>query len=113
MPSRHGPLRAPRHAAPSPRRARLRLAGLSTVALALVAGTALAVAPSPAGASTPVYLGSAGDSAALSRSIGAPVSDHAYGRFDRAVPVGRMITVKGGTWHSVATATAGTALYAN
>lgn len=95
------------------RRSRLRIAGLSTVAMAVVVGATLAVGPSPASAGTPVYLGSAGDSAALSRSIGAPVSDHAYSRFDKAVPTGRMITVRAGTWRSVAAAAPGSALHAS
>ena len=104
MPSRHRPPRGPR-------RSRLRLAGLSTVAVALAVGATLSVTSPPAGAGTPIYLGSAGDSAALSRSIGATVSDHAYSRFDKAVPPGRMITVNGGSWRAVAAASPGTALY--
>jgi hypothetical protein len=114
MPDRPGPRGAHRSSTPPtprPRRSRLRLAGLSTVALAVVVGTTLAVASPQAGAATPVYLGAAGDEVALSRSIGAPLSDHAYARFDQAVPHARMITVNGGSWRAVAAAGPGTALY--
>jgi len=107
----HGAHHRPSLPAARSRRSRLRLAGLSTVALAVVVGTTMAMAPSPAGAGTPVYLGAAGDEVALSRSIGEPLSDHAYARFDQTVPQARMITVSGGGWRTVAAAGPGTALY--
>lgn len=114
MASSRGPLGAHRRPSTSPpRRSRLRLAGLSTVGLALVVGVTVAVASPQAGAATTVYLGSAGDSVGLSRSVGAPLSDHAYAHFDGGVPQGRMITVEGGSWRTVAAARSGTAIYAN
>ncbi len=113
MPARHGSPRILHRPARGPRRVRLRLAGLAAGVLALAVGATLAVGSPPAGAGTPVYLGAAGDEVALSRAVGEPLSDHAYARFDQGVPTARMITVKGGTWRSVAGATSGTATYAN
>lgn len=61
-----------------------------------------------------VYLGAAGDSQALARATGIPLSDHAYAYFSGGVPAGRMITVKdNGTWRSVAAAGPGSATYNN
>jgi len=61
-----------------------------------------------------VYLGAAGDSQALARATGTPLSDHAYAHFSGGVPAGRMITVKdNGTWRSVAAAGPGSAIYNN
>ncbi|MGB9376094.1 MAG: glycosyl hydrolase [Mycobacteriales bacterium] len=60
------------------------------------------------------YLGAAGDSQALSRATGIPLSDHAYAFFSGKVPVGRMITVKDtGSWASVAAAAPGSTIYNN
>ncbi len=70
------------------------------------------LAVSNRGASGFLYLGAAGDSVGLSRSVGVSLSDHAYAHFNGGVPAGRMITVEaGGTWRSVATAGPGSATY--
>lgn len=61
-----------------------------------------------------VYLGAAGDSPALARATGIPLSDHAYAHFSGGVPAGRMITVKDSSnWRTVAAAAPGSALYNN
>ena len=62
-----------------------RLAVLSTVALAVAAAATVTMASPKAAASTPIYLGAAGDEVSLSRSIGAPLSDHAYAHFHNKV----------------------------
>lgn len=85
-----------------------------SVVISLVLGLAVAAgltAPS-AQADAPIFLGSAGDSQGLSKSIGAELSDHAYAHFKGKVPVGRMITVKSHeSWRTVAAAGPGSATY--
>ena len=98
------------HRAPKTVRRLLRKPAVITLVLGFALAAAL-TAPS-AQASTPIYLGSAGDSVGLSGSIGARLSDHAYAHFHGKVPVGRMITVKSSeNWRTVAAAGPGSRTY--
>jgi len=93
------------------RLARRAFAGWSALAIAATATVALAV---PAQATTPMYLGAVGESAALSNSIGVPIATHAYAQFSSKVPTARMITVRtSDSWATVAAARPGSALYDN
>ncbi|MGB9376318.1 MAG: glycosyl hydrolase [Mycobacteriales bacterium] len=81
----------------------------AVVSLVLGFGLIAALAAPGAQASTPIFLGAAGDSQGLAQKIGAPLSDHAYAHFPGKVPEGRMITVEATeSWRTTASARGGT-----
>lgn len=85
---------------------------IMTLVLGLAIAAVITAPHAQAGLPTPMYLGAAGDSVGLSKSIGATLSDHAYAHFSSKVPVGRMITVKSAeSWRTVAAAGPGSATY--
>lgn len=98
------------HRAPKTLRRMVRKPAILTLVLGF--GLAAALTAPSAQASSPIFIGAAGDSAGLSRSIGAALSDHAYAHFQGGVPIGRMITVKSSeNWRTVAAAGPGTKTY--
>ncbi|MDX6300559.1 MAG: hypothetical protein QOF53_1773 [Nocardioidaceae bacterium] len=99
--------------APAARRSKRRLLqlGVAAAALALAAPTTTA----PAQAATPkIIVGAVGDATGLSSKVGAHLAYHGYGSLTGKVPNAKMVNMGSGvSWHTVATAKAGSSTYNN
>ena len=108
--SRLGPALRPARHSRSARR-RVWAAGLGST-LAVMACTL--PLPTSEAATTRIVVGAAGDAQGLSKSIGAPLAYHGYGKMNGHVPVAKMINMKSTTsWRNVAHASSGSATYNN
>jgi hypothetical protein len=91
-------------------RSRLVRLGVGAAALALTASAA-----PTADATTPrILVGAVGNATGLSSAIGTHLYYHGYGKLDGKVPTAKYVNMKPNvSWHTVATATSGSATYAN